>query len=478
MRGKRIGRLGGAALAVLLAATVLTAVVWAGDARALEVECVSFTESAKLLRNPNRGFFRLYGLFLNDEQRDFDALVSGWFQSDRETTLSLIEVNLAEYRDGPISAKGLANLEGLFEALAKKDKQLILRFLYDWDGKAQETEPDTAGRILAHMRQLQPLLRAYSDRIFCVQGIFVGDCGEMHHSAYLSDEHVLALIRQLEKVTDETTYLAVRTPAHWRRITKLARPELVGRKSRTLSARLGLFNDGMLGNASDCGTYGSGTLEKDGPNVAWERAEELAFQNALGRLTPNGGEVTLDNPYNDLENAIRDLETMHVTYISRDHHAQVLAKWAGSKVTEDSCFNGLDGITYMERRLGYRLVIREARLEHDREAGALSVAVDVQNVGFAPVYKQADAQIVLWNGQETRAYPLAQDVRTLAGGLDKEQMLTLRLSVPLEELPEGEWVVYLDLTDRATGQRILFGNAQEPGKYGYRLGRACDAGEA
>ena len=82
----------------------------------------------------------------------------------------------------------------------------------------------------------------------------------MHHSAYLSDEQVLALIRQLEKVTDETTYLAVRTPVYWRKITKIAAPESVGRKSRILAVRLGLFNDGMLGSSSDCGTYGSGTL--------------------------------------------------------------------------------------------------------------------------------------------------------------------------------------------------------------------------
>lgn len=478
MDGKGISRLGSAALAIVLAAMLLTAAGREGCARQLEVESVSFTESAKLLRNPNRGFFHLYSLYLADEARDFDALVSGWFRYDQETTLSLIEINLAEYRDCPISGKGLANLEGLFKALAKKDKQLIVRFLYDWEGNSLEKEPDTLGRVLAHMRQLQPLLRTYGSRIFCLQGIFVGDYGEMHHSAYLSDEHVRTLIRQLEKVTDETTYLAVRTPVYWRKITKIAAPETVGRKSRILAVRLGLFNDGMLGSSSDCGTYGSGTLEKNGPNVAWERKEELAFQNALGRLTPNGGEVTLDNSYNDLENAIRDMETMHVTYISRDHHAGVLAKWERSKVTEDSCFNGMDGITYMERRLGYRLVIREARLEHDRKNEALSVAVDVQNVGFAPVYRQTDAQVVLWNaqGNQRRAYPLSQDVRTLAGGMDQDQRLTLQLSIPLAELPEGEWTVYLSLTDRATGQRILFGNDQEPGKYGYRLGRAFHEG--
>lgn len=60
--------------------------------------------------------------------------------------------------------------------------------------------------------------------------------------------------------------------------------------------------------------------------------------------------------------------------------------------------------------------------------------------------------------------------------MDQDQRLTLQLSIPLAELPEGEWTVYLNLTDRATGQRIFFGNDQEPGKYGYRLGRAFHGG--
>ena len=475
---KRACKLAGTLLAALAVMLLLTAAGGEGKPlRRWTVEEAAFTESSKLLRNPNRGFFHLYGTLLDDETRDFQALVDGWLRHDKETALSLIEINLANYRDCPISAKGLANLEALLEALTKTDKQLVLRFLYDWSGNAQETEPDTLGRVLAHMRQLEPLLRAYSSRIFSLQGVFVGDCGEMHHSAYLSDEHVRTLIRQLEKVTDETTYLAVRTPVYWRKITNLSNPGGFSRKNTVLAVRLGLFNDGMLGSASDCGTYGTGTLAEKGPYAAWDRAEELAFQNTLCRLVPNGGEVTLDNPYNDLENAIRDLETMHVTYISRDHQAQVLSKWENTKAPAGGCFGGQDGITYLERRLGYRLVLREARLTWDRET--LTVEADVQNVGFAPVYKQADAQVVLWDARSGQklAYPVAQVVRSLAGGTDKEKTLTLQARVPLAELPEGDWRVYLDLTDRATGQRILFGNDQEPGKYGYRLGEACDGEE-
>lgn len=140
----------------------------------------------------------------------------------------------------------------------------------------------------------------------------------------------------------------------------------------------------------------------------------------------------------------------------------------------------MDGLTYVERHLGYRLVIREARLSCNEAAGALTVAADLQNVGFAPVYKEAEAKAVLWNSAsgEKLEYPFSQDVRRLAGGTDSGQRLTLWLNVPLEELEEGNWSVFLDLRDKASGQRILFGNEQNPGRYGYRLGRANYMGGA
>lgn len=438
----------------------------------LKTESRTFTESSKQLFNPNRGFFHLHGFVIGDEETDYRENLAQRFCRDQETSLTGIQINLREYRDGPISEMGMANLERLFQELARLDKQLILRVLYDWDGKNEVTEPDKREVIAGHMQQLGPLLRAHSDRIFVVQGLFVGDCGEMHGSKFLSEKDLRYLAGQLAKATDESTYLAVRTPAHWRRINQLSGAEQL--EDGSLSGRMGLFNDGMLGSGNDCGTYGTGTLAKDGPYVNWRRADELAFQDVLCRVAPNGGEVILDNVFNDFENAAADMAAMHVTYLSRDYDGKVLKKWADTKVTEKGCFQGMDALTYMERHLGYRLVIREAKLKSDQKARALSVAVTVQNVGFAPIYKQAEARLVLYEAQSGRllSYPFPQDVRELAGGMDSNERLTLQCAIPIEELPQGSWEAYLDVTDSATGQRICFGNKQEPERYGYRIGTA------
>lgn len=440
----------------------------------VETERGVFTESAKLLINPNRGFLHMHGFRIEDEEADYRPTLASRFCRDTDTSLTMIQINLKEYRDGPVSAAGMENLERLFQGLAGLDQQLILRFLYDWDGKNLETEPESREVVLTHMEQLEPLLREYGDEIFTVQGIFVGDFAEMHHSKFLSQEDIRSLAGRLAEVTAENTYLAVRTPRHWRIATGDSAPGQAG-----LPSRLGLFNDGMLGSGNDVGTYGEGSREQDGPYAAWQREEELAFQEDLCRLVPNGGEAVLDNSYNDLENAIRDLGRMHVTYLNREHDEEVLEKWAASTVSEEGCFDGMDGLTYIERHLGYRLVAREARLDYDQETGILSAGATVQNVGFAPVYREAQARITFYEQESGAAYscPAPQDVRELAGGTENEQLLTLGVELSVGELSGGSWEVFLDLRDKASGQRILLGNEQEPEEFGYRLGKVSFLGD-
>ena len=151
------------------------------------------------------------------------------------------------------------------------------------------------------------------------------------------------MAKQLERVTDESVYLAVRTPAQWRGIVQSDNPGEEILSGSHLAARLSLFNDGLLGNRSDYGTYK--TDDSSGFDVLGRRSreEELDFQRELCRYVPNGGEVINDNPYNDFENAVKGLSERHITYLNKDYDQTVLKKWEKEKVTEDGCFNGMDG---------------------------------------------------------------------------------------------------------------------------------------
>lgn len=436
----------------------------------IETEAYPFTESARELQNPNRGFYKIYKFMISDEQENYQSYISRMFQEDTDTKLAQIQICLQNYRQGPVSMEGLSNIDSLFQSLEMINKKLILRFTYDTEGQSMLYEPESLDIILLHMEQIGDILGKHSEQIFIIQGLFTGNWGEMNGTKYSSAEDMQRLAMQLANVTNPFTYLSVRMPAQWRAITQLEYPDEETFKEHSLAGRLGLYNDGMLGNESDYGTY------RTEENAQWlaipcrSRQEELMFQQELCCYAPNGGEVINDNPYNDFENAVQDLRTMRVTYLNRDYDLAVLDKWKRSVVTGEGCFSGMDGYSYIERHLGYRLVITDTALTFDKEKENVSASVTVKNVGFAPLYKDAKVRVVLYREEDENlsAYPIENTLRNLSGGED--ETASLNWSVKAEELEAGSYEVYFSAVDSDTGNHILFANEENEMQYGYRIG--------
>ena len=433
----------------------------------VDVKVETFKESDKKLTNVNRGFYRLYGYTITDESTDFDELMKNTLGLDEEYSLELIEINLQNYANGDISEKGLENIDELFQALQKQGKHYIVRFLYDWNGKSYDTEPQSIDTILKHMQQLKPILHTYKDEIYTLQGLFVGDCGEMHGSRYTDTDSMKKLFTQFVSVKDETTFMAVRTPQQWRNLGDTDAWE----SGKTISS-LGLFNDGMLGSVYDYGTYGDQTKTEGGILERWTREEELQFQNALCKNVPNGGEVIVDNEYNDFDNALADLKTMHVTYLNRDYDAKVLNKWADTTVSTGDCYDGMDGLSYMERHMGYRLLIKNVKMKQDFWEDTLEVSVTMQNVGFAPIYKPCEAKLTFY-GEDGQKYDvkLKQTLSKLSGGNDASKKQTLTATIPLDKIEGGRSTAYFTLTDSASNLPILLANEQTYEENGYEIGQ-------
>lgn len=438
----------------------------------LMVEPVTFTESTEELQNPNRGFYYIYGFRIKDETFDYASDVKARMSDDLDTSLALIEVNLQEYRTGKISDMGMNNIKALFDALAKQPKHYIVRFLYDWYGENEIYEPESIDIVLTHMQQVGPVLRDYADHIFTLQGLFIGNWGEMNGTKYLDQDSLQRLASTLASVSDPGTFLSVRTPAQWRRITDADDADVLLKQDSVYAGRLGLFNDGMLGNAGDCGTYGSQSKTEVGSYKEWTRDEELDFQDALCRTVPIGGEVILDNEYNDLDNAVAGFNRMHVTYLNEDYDRNVLDKWSNSVVHTQDIFDGMDGLSYMKARLGYRLVLKECRMQQDFWKDTLQVELDIQNVGFAPIYKDCEAKLIFVpKSVHGKRYEevLKQDLSALPGGNDTEQTATIRTTISLGNISKEDYDVYFKLTDKATGESICFGNKQDLEEDGYQI---------
>lgn len=436
----------------------------------LTLDNVKLVESKNLINNPNRGFYRIYGFRIEDESVNWKQDVDKRIKNDDDATLALIEVNIQAYKDGKITDAGMNNIRELFDALSKQNKQYIVRFLYDWNGENQVYEPKNIRVILDHMKQLKEIMNEYADHIFTLQGLFIGNCGEMNNTQYIDEESLQTLASTLLSVCDNDMYLSVRTPMQWREIAQKedSSDQLVYTK------RLGLFNDGMLGNEFDYGTYGTQSKLEAGVNQKWTREEELDFQDELCRTVPNGGEVIIDNAYNDLDHAIADFDRMHITYLNEDYDRNVLEKWSNSVVHTDDCYDGMDGLSYMKARLGYRFVLRECRMQQDFWKDTLHVELDVSNSGFAPIYKACEACFVFVpQSSEGKTYSVnvEQNLSELAGGNETDRISTIQTTIPLHDLERENYDVYFQLKDQATGEVIQFANEQECEAEGYQIGQ-------
>ena len=417
-------------------------------------------ETSEALSNPDCGGYYIYDFLITDNQEDYDSIIPILFGVHSETNLALIEVDLSNYRNGPISYDGLSNINSLFKAISMTNKRMILRFLYDRNGKAFETEPKNINIIFTHMGQLKEIVRTYSDSIYTMQGLFIGNWGEMHGSRYSTDREICLLAEKLVSTT-EKFFLSVRTPSYWRLITSF-QGDLIQAKSGVIGSRFGLYNDGIFGNEYDTGTYGGASKANVSYSDKWLRSEEIEFQNELCRDVPNGGEVILPGRFNDLENAICDMRNMHISYLNLGYDAEVWNKWANCSVSEDSVFDGMDGKTYIERHLGYRFVIKNINIMKKRLSNTVILTLSIANYGFAPIYESVTGYLELKGKEHSYSYVMDGNLKQLSGKMNETSELKSVISV--NDIESDDYRILFHALN-CRGSNIEFGNCSENGMY-------------
>lgn len=421
----------------------------------------------RTLENPYRGWYHLYGYLLSDTEpvsMEDVSRISGEYPYE----IVLLEINLKNYADSDISQDGLNQLTGIFSGWKEAGKQLIVRFLYDWDGRAVETEPESISVIKRHMEQTADCVNSFKDCIYLLQGIYVGNCGEMNNSAYMEEDSMCELADYLASVIDPSVFLSVRTPAHWRTINQTYEP--LGADSAfdgSPAARFGLFNDGMLGSGNDLGTYGDVSLTlAEQYSDKGTREEELAFQNRLCSYVPNGGEVVLDNPYNDFSNALADLRQMRVSYLNCLYDGTVLDKWRFAVYQGDDCFSGTNGFDYIGSHLGYRYALTASEFEFQPlKDDAAVLRITIENSGFSASLRMFSSELTAVNQETGNVYriPIDADSRCWPGS----DSATLSVSLNVRDWQTGNYVLYYSLKDPVLDRRIALANALVTPDCGY-----------
>ncbi len=397
-----------------------------------------FRESKEYIANPGCGWYRIYTYCLEEAAN----IVGMEAVCCKEEQLALLLIDIGYYRCSPLGEEALHNLRCILEFFQEKEKELIIRFVYDREGKGMEKEPSDINLVLKHMNQLGSIIREFSHCILTLQGLFIGSWGEMHGSRYLTKDYLKLLVKTLKEVTQESCRLAVRKPSYLRML--ISREELLEREEEF---GIGLYNDGMLASDNDLGTYGYLPHETAGWEEAWCRADELEFQDKLGKRVLNGGEVVMDNPLNDLEEAVEVLKRTHITYLHSLYDPLVLDKWKRTIYEGPGVFHGINGYDYIGIHLGYRFLIKEASI--DKRKGKELLRIQLENTGFACAYEEMLVTVLLkQEGLVISKIPISAHITSLGSNE------TLNLWAELGTACSGVIEVYLILR-RSKDNKII-----------------------
>ena len=377
------------------------------------------------IANPERGFYRFADIV---GATDLRALRGA---GDR---LVYSTVRLDAFRHRTISDECLAGLDRGLDAAREAGLKVILRFAYN-AGPYPDPEPDAhRWRVLEHIAQLAPRLRAHADVILLVQAGFIGAWGEWHSST-----RGLGSMRARRAVLE--ALLDALPPE---RMTQLRFPvdkhTLYGGPMRadeafpgTYAARIGHHNDCFLASATDAGTWPADQI------AGWQR-----FVADEARFTPVGGETCRVNPpRSEGPSALAEMERLHFTFVNRDWHPDVVRGWFA---------DGAGAV--MEQRLGYRFELaRTAVSTRVRPGGSLRVQVTLRNTGWAAMFNPRPVRLVVTgDAPEATVDFVGADPRRWAPGATITLEATMTLPTTLRPGVHGVALWLPDASPRLAAQ--------------------------
>lgn len=405
-----------------------------------------YNESCEALHNPGCGWYHIYTFEAQPPSDGRPVEEEVWLDEFcKEEQLALVLIDIGAFKERALSREALLHIDRILAFFHEIHKQMILRFVYDRFGEGIRKEPSEISVVKQHMKQLGERILIYRADILVIQGIFVGNWGEMHGSKFLDDTSMCELAGTLYQATKGQFFLAVRTPAQRRRIMGV-RPY-----DPEFEKRLALYNDAMFGSATDLGTYGFSNRTEAGEMEKWNRSEELDWQDTHVSGMPNGGEVLSGKSFKGYQEATEEMKKMHICYLNSIYHPKQLEFWKKEIVRKQGCFKGLCGYDYIGLHLGYRFVVRDVK-----KGSGEDLLISVENCGFGNLCEEAECIFLMEDNKGREILRECQDIELRNWERGKKTNFFIKN-------PEKCGKVFLMLKRKHDGRIIRFAN-QDAGK--------------
>lgn len=390
-----------------------------GDAN---ITTIQYEPSNTIFSNPERGF-----VHMADVKSEGENLNPLWLANLKSENVSMMNrvFYFDKFKAQPLSDKELQLIRTDLQLMRDAGIKCVLRFAYT-DDMAGTDAPLTI--VKQHLDQLKPIFEENQDVIAFVQAGFIGAWGEWHSSSngLATVENERTVLYKLLSVLPAEIMVQVRTPK--------AKQDIVGSTAPTDAsiaytadnkARIGHHNDCFLAGGTDYGTYTNIVADKN-----------YISQDAL--YVPTGGETCPpEGDFPGCSTAQTEMKLLKWTYLNLDWYQPVLAAWRTS-----GCFDEF------RRNLGYRLALMNAKLPKQVAVGQdYNVEITLTNRGYAPLYNYKITNLVFKNKTSGNSYQvkIPVDLRICK----PNGMMTITESLKLNGIPQGDYDLYLSITDRS-----------------------------
>ena len=406
---------------------------------------VNYTaDNTSIFRNPERGYYREidHVVTKNNPWCVKNESLDSYVSSDN-LSLILVLYYLDNFKTTEtLPDKIFTGFEEDMQILRNKGLKCILRFAYTSDNSGETGYDASPDIVKKHIAQYKSHWKANADVIYVFQAGFVGAWGEWYYTENFdnrSDQMTAKrrdVVDSLLKAVPEDRFIQLRTPKfkseylYGKGKAKYTEPLTAEEAYKnTPKARLGHHNDAFLYGPENMGTYSDTAKQK--PYLAKETL-----------YVPIGGETDILEDYQAKEWAtydktIAEMSRLHWTFL-QGYYSQVVTNWW--RKPEVGTFDELN------RRMGYRYQLISGTYSDEVAAGGeLAVNMQIKNVGFAPLYNERHAYIVLKKDNKTYPLLLESDPR---GWLPNGVVTTINESLTIPaDIPAGTYDLYLHLPD-------------------------------
>jgi hypothetical protein len=353
--------------------------------------------------------------------------------------------------------------------------------------------------IQYHIWQLKPIFHEFEDIIMCVKTGMLGPWGEQHSSpearsvdAYkmLLDAYLDAVPASRSLLTHAGGFLAWYNETYGTTYTFTNIDTMPVPPKGSPEARFGFFNDSYAaGSWTDNGSLSEGNpmINRRYGSSTYDRYRVITWFNKQNQILQGEGGIG-DNVFGTMPGAILEAQQLRTSNLNMRHgrynrwndfiynEANVTKPvqfpanqeelrgraFTGEIKTAifDPVYDGRTGLEYFRDRMGYRLVLREAKVSKFVEQnGTLRFEGKIQNVGFGNVVNRKNVSVILKFKAGSNFYIAltnldARDWLTDEGGNGRPDNTAawrdLNFSVKMSafgSVPAGDYDIFLKIND-------------------------------